>query len=95
MVKPQTLKKIIEQHLNLKIKWQDKQFKALVDSKVIKNHILPKIVEKLGIPHRQKKDLYPLITISGDPISYKNRVIYLKMEPIQLQIKGKKHLYIF
>ena len=49
---------------------------------------MPKIVKRLGIPYRQKKDLYPLVIILGDPISYKNRVIYLKIEPIQLQVKG-------
>ena len=48
------------------------------------NHILLKIVERLEIPYQQKKDLYPLVTILGDPISYKNKVIYLKTKPIQL-----------
>ena len=68
----------------MKIKWRNKQFKALVDSKAIKNYISLKIIKKLGIPYWQKKDLYPLIIILGDPISYKNKVIYLETEPIQL-----------
>ena len=50
-------------------------------------------MERLGIPYQQKKDLYPLVTILGDPISYKNKVIYLETEPIQLQIKGR-NIYI-
>ena len=29
-----------------------------------------------------KKDLYPLVTILEDLISYKNGVIYLKIKPI-------------
>ena len=33
--------------------------------------------------------VYPLVIISGDLIFYKNRVIYLKTEPIQLQVKGR------
>ena len=41
-------------------------------------------MERLGIPYWQKKNLYPLIIILGDSISYKNRVIYLEIEPIQL-----------
>ena len=41
-------------------------------------------MKRLGIPYQQKKDLYPLITILGDLIFYKNRVIYLKIKPIQL-----------
>ena len=52
-----------------------------------------KIVKKLGILYWQKKNLYPLVIILGDPISYKNGVIYLKTEPIQLQIKGRS-IYI-
>ena len=78
----------------MKIKWQNKQFKALVDNRVIKNHISPKTVKRLGIPYWQKKDLYPLVIILGDPISYKNRVIYLEIELIQLQVKGQ-NIYIF
>ena len=27
--------------------------------------------------------------ISGDPISYKNRVIYIKIEPVELRIEGQ------
>ena len=46
-------------------------------------------MERLGIPYQQKKDPYPLVTISGDPISYKNKVIHLKTEPIQLQVEGR------
>ena len=54
---------------------------------------MPKTVERLEIPYWQKKDLYPLVIILGDPIFYKNGVIYLEMELIQLQIKGK-NIYI-
>ena len=60
---------------------------------MIRNYILPKIVKRLGILYRQKKDLYPLVIILGDLISYKNRVIYLKIEPIQLQVEGR-NIYI-
>ena len=27
--------------------------------------------------------------ILGDPISYKNKVIYIKTEPVELKIKGR------
>ena len=50
--------------------------------------MLPKIVERLGILYRQKKYLYLLVTISGDPISYRNGVIHIKTEPVELKIKG-------
>ena len=52
-----------------------------------------KIVKKLKIFYRQKKDLYSLVTILGDPIFYKNGIIYLETELIQLQIKGR-NIYI-
>ena len=36
---------------------------------------------------------YPLVTSAGDPIFYKNEVIYLETEPVQLRIKGRE-IYI-
>ena len=55
----------------------------------MKNYILLKTAERLRIPYRQKKYLYPLITILGNPISYKNKVIYIKIKPVELRIKGQ------
>ena len=46
MTEPQALKGIIKRHLDLKIKWRDKQFKAIVDNKITKNHIVPKTESK-------------------------------------------------
>ena len=42
----------------------------------------------LGIPYRLKENLYLLVTILGDPISYKNGVIYIETKPVELKIKG-------
>ena len=50
--------------------------------------MLLKTAERLGIPYRQKKYLYPLITILGDLIFYKNGVIHIKTEPVELKIEG-------
>ena len=30
-----------------------------------------------------------LITISEDPISYKNKIIYIETEPVELRIEGR------
>ena len=49
--------------------------------------MLFKTVKRLRILYKQKKYLYPLIIILGDPISYKNRVIYIKTKPVELKIK--------
>jgi hypothetical protein len=59
----------------------------MVNSKVIRNHITPKVVEWLGLPHKQKLEPYTLVTISGDPVPYKDRIINLKTGPVQVNIK--------
>jgi len=33
----------------------------------------------MGLPYRQKKDLYPLIIILEDPIAYRGGIINLKI----------------
>jgi len=94
-MKPQTLKRVIKRHLNLQAKWQNQKFKALVDSGATKNHISPVAIKKMGLPHRQKQNPYPLVTISGDPILYKDSIIYFKTGLIQLQVKGQKIVISF
>ena len=69
------------------MQWNNQKFKALVDSEVTRNYILPNIVKRLKIPYRQKKNLYLLVTILGDLISYKNKVICIKTEPLELRIE--------
>jgi len=88
VIEPQTLKGVIRRHLNLQAKWQDQKFKALVDSRAIKNHMSPVVIRRMGLPYRQKKNLYPLVTISGDPILYENGMIYLETEPVKIEIEG-------
>jgi hypothetical protein len=50
-----------------------------VDSKVIRNHIAPKVVKWLGLPYRQKLELYTLVMILGDPVLYKDGIINLEI----------------
>jgi len=66
-----------------------------VDSGAIKNHISPIVIKKMGLPHRQKESPYLLVTISGDPISYGNGIIYLKTGPVKIEIKGWKVVILF
>ena len=49
-----------------------------MDSGVIRNHIAPKVVEQLGLLYRQKLEPYTLVTISGDPVPYRDRIINLE-----------------
>jgi len=60
-----------------------------VDSKAIKNYISIKAIKRLRLSYKQKKNLYPLVTISEDPILYRDRIIHLKTGPVKLEIKGK------
>ena len=41
----QTLKGTISKYLDLKIKWQVKQFNTIIDSGAIRNHITLKVVK--------------------------------------------------
>ena len=53
-----------------------------MDSKATKNHIVPQTAEQLGILYREKEHLYPLITILGEPVLYRDSIINLKTRPI-------------
>ena len=53
-----------------------------MDSKIIRNHITPKTVERLGILYKEKEYLYLLITILGEPVLYKDSIINLGIKSI-------------
>ena len=59
-----------------------------MDSRVIKNYILLITAERLKILYRLKENLYLLVIILGDLISYKNKIIRIKIKPVKLKIKG-------
>jgi hypothetical protein len=54
----------------------------MVDSKAIRNYITPKVVERLGLLYKQKLKPYTLVTILGDPVPYKDRIINLETGPV-------------
>ena len=58
-----------------------------MDSGVTKNHITPQIAEQLEILYKKKKYLYPLVTILEELVLYRDSIINLKTEPIQVNIK--------
>ena len=49
----------------------------------------------MGILYKKKKHLYPLITILGKPVLYKNGIINLETKPIQVNIKGQSIIINF
>jgi hypothetical protein len=58
-----------------------------VNSRVIKNHIVPKVVKQLGLLYRQKLKLYTLVIILGELVLYKDGIINLETGPVQVNIK--------
>ena len=46
-----------------------------MDSRVIRNHILLLVVSRLGILYKEKERPYPLVTILGDLILYRDSII--------------------
>ena len=56
----------------------------------MRNYILLAAVKQIGLLHRQKERLYPLITILGDLIAYREGIINLKIGLMQLTIKGRR-----
>jgi hypothetical protein len=67
----------------------------MVDSGVIRNHIAPKVVERLGLLYRQKLEPYALVTISGDPVPYRDGIINLEIGPVQVNIKRRNIMVNF
>ena len=80
--KPQTFKGTISKYLDLRVKWQAKQFNIIIDSRAIRNYIILKVVERLGILYKEKEKPYLLITILGEPVLYKDGIINLETGPI-------------
>ena len=66
-----------------------------MDSGATRNYILLITVEKLEIPYKPKENLYLLVTILENPIFYKNRVIHIKIKPLELKIKGQRVIINF
>ena len=53
-----------------------------MDSRAIRNHILPTAVKRIGLLYRQREHPYLLLTILGDLIAYRGGIINLKTGPI-------------
>ena len=58
-----------------------------MDNRATRNYISLVTIKKMGLPYRQKEKLYLLVTISGNPILYKDNIIHFKTEPIKVIIK--------
>src|SRR6266576_6514534 len=62
----------------------------LVDSGATRNHILLVAVKRIGLPYRDKENLYPLVTISRDPILYRDSIIQIETGPVKVEVKGRE-----
>jgi hypothetical protein len=67
----------------------------MVNSGVIRNHITPKVVERLGLLYRQKLKPYTLVIILGDPVLYKDKIINLEIGLVQINIKRRNIIVNF
>ena len=54
-----------------------------------------KAIKRLGLFYRQKRDLYPLVTILGDLILYGDRMIYFEIGLVKLEVKGRNIVVSF
>jgi len=66
-----------------------------VDSGATKNHMSPATIKRMELPHRQKENPYPLVTISGDPILYGNGMIHFETGPVEIKIEEQKAVISF
>ena len=66
-----------------------------MDNKIIRNYILLKAIKRLRLSYRQKRNLYPLVTILRDLILYKDKIIYFKIRLIKLEIEGRYIIIFF
>ena len=53
------------------------------------------MIKWLELPQRQKENLYPLVIISGDPIMYRDGMIYFKTGLVELKLKGRRIVMLF
>ena len=53
------------------------------------------MVKRLKVLYRQKKDLYPLVIILGDLIAYREGIIYIETELIQITTEGRRIIIFF
>ena len=61
----------------------------------MRNYISLKAIKRLRLSYKQKRDLYPLVIISKDPISYKDGIIYFKTGLVELEIERKNIVTFF
>ena len=57
--------------------------------------MLPAAVKRIGLPHRDKENLYLLVTILGDLISYRDRIIWIETGLVKVEIKERKIIISF
>jgi hypothetical protein len=60
-----------------------------VDNKIIRNYITPSIIKWLKLLYRQKLEPYTLVIILGDLVLYKDGIINLETELVQVNIKKR------
>ena len=47
------------------------------------------VVKRIGIPYRQKEVLYLLVIILGNPITYRDGIIWFKVGLLSIKLEGQ------
>ncbi|KAF6527467.1 hypothetical protein HZS61_010511 [Fusarium oxysporum f. sp. conglutinans] len=75
--------------LVLKVRIKGKWLDAWIDCGAKRNFIDPKIVTRLKLPWRKKKDAYPLINAEGQLFDYNDGIIDQEIDHLKVFIQGK------
>ena len=52
-------------------------------------------VKRMGLLYKDKENLYLLVTILGDPILYRDGIIWMETGPVKVEVKGRKIVISF
>ena len=66
-----------------------------MDSRATRNHISLTAVKRIGLLYKDKENLYLLVTILGDPILYRDRIIQIEIGLVEVKIKRRKIIISF
>ena len=53
------------------------------------------VVKRIGLPYKDKENLYLLVTILGDLILYRDGIIWMETGLVEVEIKGRKIVISF
>ena len=83
------------EQLEVSIRVGKVQLRALIDSGAQGNFVSPKIVNRYRIPWKRKTRPYPLNMADGQPTSYRQGMVDMRTEILQVTVEGKTEFMTF